>query len=99
MKKEIVKILACGAKNSVIARALNEAGYFFLTYGWDRVIAGVYYEYDNNRCELVEVEPAYLWDCSEDGEIDWNDPRFRNDTTWSVKPCDVPALKWRYGIC
>lgn len=99
MNKEIKKILACGAKNSAIARALNEAGYFFLTYGWDRVIAGVYHKYDNDLRELVEVEPAYLWDRDEDGEIDWNDPRFRNDTTWHVKPCDVPALKWRYGIC
>lgn len=92
MKKEIKRILACGAKNSAIARALRNRGYGFFVYGWDHVDNGYYCKYDNNRGEWVPVSVAEL-----DYINDWEpnpDFIYRQDIT----SADIPALKKAYGL-
>lgn len=92
MKNRIMEILACGAKNSTIARALRERGYGYFVYGWDHVDNGYYCKYDNNRGEWVPVSVAEL-----DYINDWepnSDFIYRQDVT----SADIPALKKSYGL-
>lgn len=92
MENKIIEILACGAKNSAIARALKERGYGYFVYGWDHVDNGYYCKYDNDRREWIPVCVAEL-----DYINNWvpnPDFLYRQDIT----SADVPALKKLYGL-
>ena len=53
--KEILEMYKNGASNEEIANYLSQKGFTMITLGFDEVINGVYYRWDNDTQELVYV--------------------------------------------
>lgn len=86
--QEVRRILSCGAKNSVIARTLNERGYYYRTYGWDKVKGGIYYGYNNDTNDFYPYCEAKL-----DKDFEVNDNFYYAQ---SISNEDIAALKRLY---
>ena len=54
--ERVKQILFCGAPNCAIARALNEEGFCFVTFGWDFVSPEGYMEYVDGDWALTDKE-------------------------------------------
>lgn len=88
--ERIKEILNCGAKNSTIARALKEAGYFYTVSGWDVVRKGIYLHWKNEDRDYKEY--AEVAGLEHESSAVLGDFVYPQD----VKAGDVPALKWLY---
>lgn len=52
---EVFKMHRDGVSNEEIANFLAQKGFTMVTFGFDEVMGGVYYRWDNNTQELVNV--------------------------------------------
>lgn len=86
--QEVRAILSCGAKNSVIARTLNERGYYYRTYDLDKVTDGIYYQYDNDTNRFYPLCEAML-----DKDFEVNDNFYYAQ---SISSNDIAVLKKLY---
>ena len=92
MEDIIVALFNAGAKNSTIARYLNDNGYYILTYGWDTITNGWYYYYDNTIQGFVKDHAIKLDNIVNDDVVDNN--HYRHYITTS----DVAAIKRQYRV-
>lgn len=47
LEEQLIELFNDGAKNSTIKKQLVGFYYFIPTYGWDKIVDGMYYRYDN----------------------------------------------------
>lgn len=92
LEKILVALFKAGAKNSTIARYLNDNEFYIPTYGWDKIINGVYYQYDNKTGDWIEDFVIDVNNIKDDEELDRN--WYRHYITTS----DVAAIKRQYRV-
>lgn len=90
--KLAIKILACGAKNSTIARALMNNGFIIPTFGWDFVDDNGNYMCYDNKTNKWYMDNSLLGILHNSDKFA-NDPFIYHDT---ITPKVVSILK-RYG--
>lgn len=47
LEEQLIELFNAGAKNSTIKNQVVDLYYFIPTYGWDKIVDGIYYKYDN----------------------------------------------------
>lgn len=93
MNKELRNVLTCGAKNNALWKELRARNFYYVTYGWDKVVDGVYYRYDNELREFVNEGNVFPEKLTDD-ELYGNDMP-RNYYAWRVPLRDIAILKER----
>lgn len=88
----LIALFNAGAKNSTIARYLNDNEFYIPTYGWDTVTNGWYCYYDNTVRGFVKDHVIKVNEIKDDEELD------RNWYRHYITASDVAAIKRQYRV-
>jgi len=94
LEEQLIELFNTGAKNSTIKNQVVDLYYFIPTYGWDKIVDGVYYEYDNKtnsyyRDRVISINDIVVAD---EQQLDRN--YYRHYFTSG----DIAALKRQYRV-
>lgn len=92
MLDTLIALFNAGAKNSTIARYLDDNGYYIPTYGWDKVVDGVYCYYDNTIRGFVKDNVIKVDNIKDDEVLE------RNYYKHYITASDVAAIKRQYRV-
>jgi len=94
LEEQLIELFNTGAKNSTIKNQVVDLYYFIPTYGWDKIVDGVYYEYDNKtnsyyRDRVISINDIVVAD---EQQLD------RNYYRHYLTSGDIAALKRQYRV-